>query len=141
MVALEEQSPDIAQSVVGQNKERTVEEIGAGDQGHMFGYASDETPELMPLTHSLATQIGARLTKVRVDGTLKWVRPDGKTQVVVEYKKVEGAMIPIRVHTIVISTQHDEGVSQVRSHTQTKSLKMPQQHEPEKANKRCTQGC
>lgn len=81
VVALEEQSPDIAQSVVGQNQERTVEEIGAGDQGHMFGYASDETPELMPLTHSLATQIGARLTKVRVDGTLKWVRPDGKTQV------------------------------------------------------------
>lgn len=118
VVALEEQSPDIAQSVVGQHKERTVEEIGAGDQGHMFGYASDETPELMPLTHALATQIGARLTKVRVDGTLKWVRPDGKTQVVVEYKKEggngvsAGAMIPIRVHTIVISTQHDEGVTQ-----------------------------
>jgi S-adenosylmethionine synthetase len=56
----------------------------------MFGYASDETPELMPLTHSLATQIGARLTKVRVDGTLKWVRPDGKTQVVVEYRKENG---------------------------------------------------
>jgi len=111
VVALEEQSPDIAQSVVGAHQERTVEEIGAGDQGHMFGYASDETPELMPLTHSLATQIGARLTKVRVEGTLKWVRPDGKTQVVVEYKKENGAMIPIRVHTIVISTQHDEGVT------------------------------
>jgi len=112
VVALEEQSPDIAQSVVGQNQERTVEEIGAGDQGHMFGYASDETPELMPLTHSLATQIGARLTKVRVEGTLKWVRPDGKTQVVVEYQKEKnGAMTPLRVHTIVISTQHDDGVS------------------------------
>jgi len=118
VVALEEQSPDIAQSVVGQNQERSVEEIGAGDQGHMFGYASDETPELMPLTHSLATQIGARLTKVRVEGILKWVRPDGKTQVVVEYKKEggvpgvsSGAMIPVRVHTIVISTQHDEGVT------------------------------
>jgi S-adenosylmethionine synthetase len=111
VVALEEQSPDIAQSVVGARQERSVEEIGAGDQGHMFGYASDETPELMPLTHSLATQIGARLTKVRVDGTLKWVRPDGKTQVVVEYKKENGAMIPIRVHTVVISTQHDETVT------------------------------
>lgn len=112
VVALEEQSPDIAQSVVGENQERTVEQIGAGDQGHMFGYASDETPELMPLTHSLATQIGARLTKVRVEGTLKWVRPDGKTQVVVEYQKEKnGAMTPLRVHTIVISTQHDDGVS------------------------------
>lgn len=77
----------------------------------MFGYASDETPELMPLTHSLATQIGARLTKVRVEGICKWVRPDGKTQVVVEYKKENGAMIPLRVHTIVISTQHDETVT------------------------------
>lgn len=116
VVALEEQSPDIAQSVVGQNQERTVEEIGAGDQGHMFGYASDETPELMPLTHSLATQLGARLTEVRVNGTLKWVRPDGKTQVVVEYKNENGAMIPLRVHTIVISTQHDEGVTNEQIH-------------------------
>jgi len=71
----------------------------------------------MPLTHALATQIGARLTKVRVEGILKWVRPDGKTQVVVEYKKDNGkgvsggAMIPVRIHTIVISTQHDEGVT------------------------------
>ena len=79
----------------------------------MFGYASDETPELMPLTHSLATKLGARLTEVRKKGILKWVRPDGKTQVVVEYKKADdGAMIPLRVHTVVISTQHDEDVSQ-----------------------------
>jgi len=90
---------------------KKLEEIGAGDQGIMFGYAKDETPEYMPLTHTLATQIGARLTKVRNDQTLKWVRPDGKTQVTVEYKKVNGAMVPIRVHTIVISTQHDETVN------------------------------
>jgi S-adenosylmethionine synthetase len=108
VVALEEQSPDIAQGV---HIDRKPEDIGAGDQGHMFGYASDETPELMPLTHALATQLGARLTQVRVEGICKWVRPDGKTQVVVEYKMENGAMIPLRVHTVVISTQHDETVT------------------------------
>ena len=82
---------------------------GAGDQGHMFGYATDETPELMPLTHMLATQIGFKLTEVRKNGTVAWLRPDGKTQVTVEYKKVDGAMVPQRVHTILISTQHAPG--------------------------------
>ena len=77
----------------------------------MFGYATDETPELMPLSAILATKLGKRLTEVRKEGVLKWVRPDGKTQVTVVYKNVNGRMVPQRVHTILISTQHEDGVS------------------------------
>ena len=108
IVAIEEQSPDIAQSVDATK----LEEIGAGDQGIMFGYATDETESLMPLTHQLATSLGARLTEVRKTKVLDWVRPDGKTQVTVEYKMIDGRPIPQRVHTVVISTQHSEEVSQ-----------------------------
>merc|ERR1712154_469551 len=110
IVAIEQQSPDIAQSVHG-HLTKSDEDLGAGDQGIMFGYASDETPELMPLSHILATKLGKRLTDVRKQGILKWVRPDGKTQVTVVYKNVNGRMIPQRVHTILISTQHEDGVS------------------------------
>jgi len=107
---LESQSPDIAQSVHG-HFTKSVEDIGAGDQGHMFGYASNETPELMPLTHSLATRLGYQLTLVRKNGQCPWVRPDGKTQVTAEYKKGDdGSMIPTRIHTILISTQHSPDV-------------------------------
>merc|ERR1719329_869771 len=109
LVHLHEQSPDIGQGVHGMGT-KALEEIGAGDQGHMFGYATDETEELMPLTHMLATQIGYRLTEVRKNGTCPWVRPDGKTQVTIEYKNEGGAMRPQRVHTVLISTQHDETV-------------------------------
>jgi len=115
LVHIEEQSPDIGQGVHGMGT-KTLEETGAGDQGHMFGYACDETEELMPLTHVLATKLGYRLTEVRKDGTCPWLRPDGKTQVTVEYKKEGGAVVPVRVHTILISTQHSPDVSNETIH-------------------------
>merc|ERR1712013_636795 len=87
------------------------EDIGAGDQGIMFGYASSETDSLMPLSHELATQLGSRLTQVRKENILDWIRPDGKTQVTVEYTNEDGVMVPQRVHTVVISTQHNEDVT------------------------------
>merc|ERR1711991_833706 len=112
LVRINKQSPDIAGGVhVGKDDL----DVGAGDQGIMFGCASDETEDAMPLTHSMATRLGKKLTDVRKSGELWWLRPDGKTQVTIEYEqKEDGSVEPQKIHTVVISTQHAEPSKAVR---------------------------
>lgn len=112
LISLDEQSPDIAQGVDKALEAREgdmseEEATGAGDQGMMFGYACNETPEFMPTPIALAHRLSRRLTEVRKNGTLPYLRPDGKTQVTVAYENGK----PVAIDTIVISTQHDEKVS------------------------------
>jgi len=112
LVRINKQSPDIAGGVhVGKDDM----DVGAGDQGIMFGYASDETEDCMPLTHSMATRLGKKLTDVRKSGHLWWLRPDGKTQVTIEYlQRADGSVEPRKIHTVVISTQHAEPLKATR---------------------------
>merc|ERR1712003_314943 len=112
MVRINKQSPDIAGGVhVGKDDL----DVGAGDQGIMFGYASDETEDCMPLTHSMATRLGKKLTDVRKSGLLWWLRPDGKTQVTIQYlQREDGSVEPQKIHTVVISTQHAEPLKATR---------------------------
>lgn len=124
ITAIDEQSTDIAMGVnkaleAKENRmsEDEIEAIGAGDQGMMFGYASNETPELMPYAISLAHKLALRLTEVRKNGTLDYLRPDGKTQVTVEYDE-NGK--PARLDAVVLSTQHSEDVSQEQIHADIK---------------------
>ena len=107
LIAIEEQSPDIAQ---GLHYDEALEKLGAGDQGIMFGYATDETPEYLPLTLQLAHKLNKAMTIARNDGSLPWLRPDTKTQVTIEYENDGGAVIPLRVDTVVVSAQHSEKI-------------------------------
>ena len=124
MKALDKQSPDIAMGVdkaleakTGEDDDAAIEAIGAGDQGMLFGYATNETEEFMPYSAALAQKLSRQLTKVRKDGTLSYLRPDGKTQVTVEYDENDK---PVRLDAIVVSTQHAPEVTQEQIHEDIK---------------------
>lgn len=129
LVAIEQQSPEIHQSVFGTNDVKKDEDLGAGDQGMMFGYATNETECLMPLTYELARNLAKKISETRRDGTLPWARPDAKTQVTVEYeldtRNGKQILKPLRIAVVLISVQHDENITneQIKADLMEKVIK------------------
>lgn len=123
LVAIEHQAQEISQGVW---TDKDDEHLGAGDQGLMFGYATDETEECMPLTVVLSHKLNEKLSQLRRDGTFPWARPDSKTQVTCEYRFDKGAAIPSRVHTVVISVQHSPEITipQLKEEVMEKVIKV-----------------
>jgi S-adenosylmethionine synthetase len=122
IVAIDTQSTQIGQSV---HANKDIDEIGAGDQGFMMGYATDETEELMPLSHVLATKLLKKYDDFRKDKTFAWARPDAKSQVTIEYQEDNGHLTPLRVHTVLMSVQHSPDITQeeIRNEIRTKLIK------------------
>lgn len=122
IVSIDVQSNEIGQSV---HANKNIDEIGAGDQGFMMGYATDETEELMPLSHVLATKLLKKYDDFRKDKTFAWARPDAKSQVTIEYQEDKGHLTPLRVHTVLMSVQHSPDITQeeIRHEIRTKLVK------------------
>lgn len=122
IVSIDSQSGEIGDAV---HVKKSIDEIGAGDQGFMMGYATNETEELMPLTHVLATKLLKKLDDFRLNGTFPWARPDAKSQVTVEYEEVNGRLTPLRVHTVLMSIQHAPSINaeQIKAEVVAKLIK------------------
>lgn len=121
VIKVSQQSTEIAESV---HEKKTDEDLGAGDQGLMFGYATDETKELFPLSHLLALKLSKRLTECRKNGIIKYLRPDGKTQITIQYRKDKenNQIYPVRIHNVLVSTQHNPDIKleQIRADVKEK---------------------
>lgn len=122
IVSIDTQSHEIGQSV---HKDKNIDEIGAGDQGFMMGYATNETEELMPLSYVLTTKLLKKFDDFRHDGTFPWGRPDAKSQVTIEYEETNGHLKPLKVHTVLLSLQHSPDITneELRKQVQEKLIK------------------